>query len=234
MPRSGTTLVEQILSSHSKVNGAGELTYLKKSIDSIFFKENKLNEIALNNEIKSDENILNDMYYNFLEIHKFENSIITDKAPQNFMWIGFIKLFFPNSKVIHCFRNANDNFLSLYKNNFASNQHMGWSFNGSNIAKFYNLYSDLMKFWKLNCEGFFYEINYDKLVIDNESEIKKLLSYCELEQEENCFNHYKNKTPITTVSLFQARKPIYKSSLHSSQNYSKYLDKYFKQLDKYN
>ena len=234
LPRSGTTLVEQILSSHSKVNGAGELTYLKKSIDSIFFKENKLNEIALNNEIKSDENILNDMYYNFLEIHKFENSIITDKAPQNFMWIGFIKLFFPNSKVIHCFRNANDNFLSLYKNNFASNQHMGWSFNGSNITKFYNLYSDLMKFWKLNCEGFFYEINYDKLVIDNESEIKKLLSYCELEQEENCFNHYKNKTPITTVSLFQARKPIYKSSLNSSQNYSKYLDKYFKQLDKYN
>ena len=234
LPRSGTTLVEQILSSHSKVNGAGELTYLKKSIDSIFFRENKLNEIALNNEIKSDENILNDMYYNFLEIHKFENSIITDKAPQNFMWVGFIKLFFPNAKVIHCFRNANDNFLSLYKNNFASNQHMGWSFNGSNIAKFYNLYSDLMKFWKLNCEGFFHEINYDKLVIDNESEIKKLLSYCELEREENCFNHYKNKTPITTVSLFQARKPIYKSSLHSSQNYSKYLDKYFKQLDKYN
>ena len=80
-----------------------------------------MNEIALNNEIKSDENILNDMYHKFLEIHKFEKSIITDKAPQNFMWIGFIKLFFPNAKVIHCFRNANDNFLSLYKNNFLTN-----------------------------------------------------------------------------------------------------------------
>ena len=233
LPRSGTTLVEQILSSHSEVAGAGELTYLKKSIDNIFFQENIINETILKNEIESEENMLNNMYYKFLEIHKFEKNIITDKAPQNFMWIGFIKLFFPNAKVIHCFRNANDNFLSLYKNNFASNQHMGWSFNGNNIVKFYNLYSDLMKFWKLNCEGFFHEINYDKLVTDNQAEIKKLLNYCDLDWEENCLNHYKNKNPITTVSLFQARKPIYKSSLNSSKNYSKHLEKYFKLLNQY-
>ena len=226
-------MVEQILSSHSEVAGAGELTYLKKSIDNIFFQENIINENILKNEIESEENMLNNMYYKFLEIHKFEKNIITDKAPQNFMWIGFIKLFFPNAKVIHCFRNANDNFLSLYKNNFASNQHMGWSFNGNNIVKFYNLYSDLMKFWKLNCEGFFHEINYDKLVTDNQAEIKKLLNYCDLDWEENCLNHYKNKNPITTVSLFQARKPIYKSSLNSSKNYSKHLEKYFKFLNQY-
>ncbi len=234
LPRSGTTLVEQILSSHSKVNGAGELTYLKKSIDNLFIKENKLDENIINSEINSNENLLNDMYHRYLEIHKFGKNIVTDKAPQNFMWVGFIKFFFPNAKVVHCFRNSNDNFLSLYKNNFASNQHMGWSFTGDNIVKFYNLYSDLMKFWKLKYKDFFYEINYDKLVVDKDAEIKKLLNYCELELEENCFNHDKNKTPITTVSLVQARKPIYKSSLNSSKIYSKYLNKYFKLLNKYN
>ena len=150
LPRSGTTLVEQILSSHSKVSGAGELIYLKKSIDKLFIKENQIIDKQINDGIKSNENILNEMYYKFLGIHKFEKNIITDKAPQNFMWIGFIKIFFPNAKVIHCYRNADDNFLSLYKNNFASNQHMGWTFNTNNIVKFYNLYSDLMKFWKLN------------------------------------------------------------------------------------
>ena len=224
LPRSGTTLVEQILSSHSKVNGAGELIYLKKSIDKNFINENKINDKKIRDAINVSENNLNEMYHKYLEIHKFQKNIITDKAPQNFMWIGFIKIFFPNAKIIHCYRNCNDNFLSLYKNNFASNEHMGWTFNPNNIVKFYNLYSDLMKFWKLNCEGFFYEINYDKLVIDNESEIKKLLSYCELEREENCFNHYKNKTPITTVSLFQARKPIYKSSIEKWKNYSEFLE----------
>ncbi len=233
LPRSGTTLVEQILSSHSTVNGAGELTYLKKSIDHLFIKEGMLNENLVNEAITSNENILNDMYHKFLDIHKFEKNIITDKAPQNFMWIGFIKFFFPNAKVIHCFRNPDDNFLSLYKNNFASNQHMGWSFSGENIVKFYNLYSDLMKFWKIKCKDFFYEINYDKLVIDKDAEIKKLLNYCELEWEENCLSHHKNKTPITTVSLVQARKPIYKSSLNSSKIYHKYLSKYFKLLNKY-
>ncbi len=234
LPRSGTTLVEQILSSHSKVNGAGELIYLKKSIDKNFINENKINDKKIRDAINVSENNLNEMYHKYLEIHKFQKNIITDKAPQNFMWIGFIKIFFPNAKIIHCYRNCNDNFLSLYKNNFASNEHMGWTFNPNNIVKFYNLYSDLMKFWKLNYKDFIYNIDYDKLVIDNKSEIEKLLNHCELEWEDNCLNHHKNKNPITTVSLYQARKPIYKSSLNSSRTYSKYLDKYFKLLNKFN
>ena len=86
-------MVEQILSSHSKVNGAGELTYLKKSIENLFIKEDKLDENIINNEITSNENLLNDMYHRYLEIHKFGKNIITDKAPQNFMWVGFIKFF---------------------------------------------------------------------------------------------------------------------------------------------
>ena len=234
LPRSGTTLVEQIISSHSKVNGAGELIYLKKSIDKLFFEENKIIDQNLNQEINSERNLLNKMYFKCLENHNFDKNIITDKAPQNFMWIGFIKFFFPNSKLIHCYRNSDDNFLSLYKNNFASNLHMGWTFNPNNIVKFYNLYSDLMKFWKLNYNNFIYEIDYDKLVINNKVEIEKLLNYCELNIEDNCFNHHKNKNPITTVSMYQARKPIYRSSLNSAKTYSKYLEKYFNLLNKIN
>ncbi len=232
LPRSGTTLVEQILSSHTKVNGAGELVYLKKSIDTLFLNNENINKYKIESEINSEKNILNDMYFKFLKIHNFKNEFVSDKAPQNFMWIGFIKYFFPNAKVVHCYRNAYDNFLSLYKNNFASNQHMGWTFNPDNIVKFYNMYSDLMNFWKSKFGDFIYNINYDKLVTENKTEIKKLLNYCELEKEDNCFNHHKNKNPITTVSLYQARKPIYKSSLNSSETFKQYLEKYFKLLNK--
>ena len=94
------------------------------------------------------------------------------------------------------------------------------------------MYLDLIKFWKYKFEKFIYDLSYEKLVTDSENQIKKLLDYCSLEWDKNCFNHHKyNKTAIQTVSISQARKPIYKSSVNSSEKYSKYLDNYFKLLD---
>ena len=126
MPRSGTTLVEQIIAAHPEVSGAGELIYLQNSIEQYFVEDYKLNKQKIIDAASSNNNILEKQYYELLSYHQFTSNIITDKAPQNFRWLGFIKIFFPNSKIIHCNRNAKDNCLSLFKNNFAS-AHMDWS-----------------------------------------------------------------------------------------------------------
>ena len=92
---------------------------------------------------------------------------------------------------------------------------MDWSNVSEDIAKFYNLYSELMEFWKSKIPNFIHDVNYDSLVQNKEKEIEKILDFCELEWDEKCLNPDKNsKTPIKTVSVSQARQPIYKSSLY--------------------
>ena len=146
------------------------------------------------------------------------------------MFIGFIKVFFPNSKIIHCNRNPKDNCLSIYKNNFASPK-MNWAFSQKDISNFYNNYNSLMKFWHSKVQEFIHTVEYEKLVSDKENEINKLLKFCDLEWDDNCLNFHKNSTtPIKTVSITQAREPIYKSSVNSHDDYKKYLKEMFENL----
>ena len=230
MPRSGTTLIEQIIAAHPQVNGAGELIYLQNSIEQNFIEDFKLNKQKIINEASSNNNIIEKKYFELLDFHKFSSKFITDKAPQNFRWIGFIKIFFPNSKIIHCNRNAKDNCLSLFKNNFASS-HMDWTYDQKDIAEYYNLYYDLMKFWNKKLPNDIYNANYERIVQNKETEIKKLIEFCGLKWDSACLNHHKHiKTPISTVSVVQARKPIYSSSLNSNNKYSKYLNDLYSSL----
>ena len=141
-----------------------------------------------------------------------------------------MKIFFPNSKIIHCNRNAKDNCLSLFKNNFASS-HMDWTYDQKDIAEYYNLYYDLMKFWNKKLPNDIYNANYERIVQNKEIEIKKLIEFCGLKWDSACLNHHKHiKTPISTVSVVQARKPIYSSSLNSNNKYSKYLNGLYSSL----
>jgi len=232
MPRSGTTLVEQIISSHNKVYGAGELIYLYEIIKKNFLEDNKLNKQKIISLQNQQSNLVAREYIDYLKLYNLSEKIITDKAPQNFLWIGFIKIFFPNSKVIHCFRNPKDNCLSLFKNSFAASM-MNWSYNQEDIAKYYNLYSELMQFWKKKIPNFIFDLEYESLVKNKDVEIKKILEFCELEIDEKCFDHQKNsKTPIKTVSISQARQPIYSSSVNLNSKYDKFLEKMFNLLNK--
>ena len=237
MPRSGTTLVEQIISTHKLVYGAGELIYLFQSIRRSLLEENntgkyfKLNVDKIFNQFTKQINDVENFYNQQLNRHDSESEYVTDKAPQNFRWIGFMKLFFPNCKVIHCVRNPKDNCLSLYKNNFPSNT-MNWSFDENDIGQYYNGYKNLMNFWKNKIPNFIYDLNYEKLVKNKEVEIKKIIEFCGLDWDLNCLEfHKKNKTPIKTVSINQARKPIYTKSINSSEFYSKNLSKLFNIID---
>jgi hypothetical protein len=108
---------------------------------------------------------------------------------------------------------------------------MNWCYNKKDIATYYKNYRELMNFWQTKMPEFIYNINYEKLVSNKKNEINKLLNFCDLETDENCFNHHKNsKTPIKTVSISQAREEIYSSSLNSGETYRKFLSEMYDDL----
>lgn len=230
MPRSGTTLVEQIISAHSNVYGSGELPYLTKIINKKFIENKKL-LVTKTLEILDNEKFISEIsneYYSYLMNYKISENYITDKAPLNFMWIGFIKILFPNSKIIHCKRNPHDNCVSLYKNVFEGG--INFCYTQTELAKYYKLYLDLMKFWTKCLPNDFLNIEYEEIVTNPKHEIKKLVEYCDLNWEENCLNFSKNKTPIKTASVGQARNSIYSTSLKSSKKYEAFLKEMFSHL----
>ena len=153
----------------------------------------------------------------------------TDKTPLNFRYIGFLINIFPNIKIINCKRNPIDTCWSNFKNYFAGQ--INFSNNLEDLAEYYNQYENIMKFWKKYFSNNIYDLNYENLVNNSETEIKNLIKFCELNWDPNCLKHYENKRMIKTVSFNQARKPIYKSAIKSSNVYEKYLDKLVKNLN---
>jgi len=231
MPRSGTTMVEQIIANHKNVYGAGELRDLTQIIKENFLVNDKI-KFPEKLNIK-DQNFFNNMgtkYLENLDRYVTNKNYITDKAPLNFKWIGLIKLILPKSKIIHCTRDPKDICLSLFKNFFEGE--LNFSYSLEEAGKYYKLYQNLMEFWKQLLPDFIYDISYEKLVENQEFESRKLLDFCNLDWDKNCLTFYKNKRGIVTASFAQARKPIYKNSVKSWQNYKNELLPMFKILEK--
>ena len=227
MPRSGTTLIEQIVSAHSEVNGCGELPYLSKIINEEFTDNKDLSLTKIKEIINNPDklSIISKRYYTFIDNYEISSKCITDKAPLNFIWIGFIKILFPDAKIIHCKRNAEDNCLSLYKNVFDGT--LNFCYSQQELGSYYNLYLKLMNFWKDHSSESFFDVKYEDLIKNTKDETEKMLNYCGLEWEESCLDFSKNKTPIKTASVGQARNKIYSSSVKSSLKYKKHLRKLF-------
>ena len=229
LPRSGTSLAEQIVSSHDEVYGVGESSYLENLIKNNFFKNGKLNlDIAENKQFYSLADNLGYDYIKLLKNFKFSEKIVTEKDPLNFKWIGFINLIFPNSKIIHCYRNPKDNFLSIYKNFFPEG--LEWSYNEDNLVNYMNNYKSLMEYWKKKFPNTIYDLNYEELINDPTFKIKELIKFCNLDWQENCLHFYDSKRSIKTLSVAEARKPIYKSSLSGSSNFEPFLKHSFSKL----
>ena len=230
MPRSGTSLVEQIISSHSEVYGAGELSYLDQSVRNNFKIQNgsiNLKNLSEADDLNPFKNIA-EKYVSLVDNFQTNKKFITDKAPLNFLWVGFIKIIFPNAKIIHIKRSPKDNCLSLYKNVFDMN--INWSYDQKDLLNFYLNYQSLMKFWTEKIPNFIHDIEYENLINNPKLETKNLLKFCDLKWEDDCLNYFNNKRAIKTVSAPQARKPIYKSSLNSSNNFEIYLKQLFSGL----
>ena len=230
MPRSGTTLIEQILSNHPKVFGADEVEFIPDLYIENLGKESSseyLNKIK--NLNKDKFKIIGESYENKMNKYSNNSERSTDKLPANFLFIGFIKLILPNAKVVHCYRNSKDNCLSLFKNHFPGTK-LSFAYDMKDIIEYYNLYADLMNYWNNLLPNFILNLSYEKLILDSEHEIKNLLNFCDLDWSSKCIDFYNNKKPIKTASDTQARSKIYNSSVNSWKNYKNYLSKHFNKL----
>lgn len=224
MPRSGTTLVEQIISAHSSIKGGGELTDMN-------FLVSQLKRRAISNNLPFNEYIstLNeDNFKSFGEIYtasvrkRLKSSMcFTDKLTHNFMHIGFILRVFPDAKIIHCKRHPADTCLSIYKNNFAT--YHNYAYDLKEIASHYQSYDQLMQHWISMFGNKIYEADYESLVGSPNEEIAHLLDYCGLESESGCFDFHQNSRTVSTLSMTQVREPMYDRSIGLWRKYKAHL-----------
>ena len=218
MPRSGTTLIEQILCSHSNIYGAGELNFLGKSIE-----RSKLVNVDFTKDSLWE---FQEYYFEKLESLPFKENNVTDKMPLNFRWCGFILKAMPNAKIIHVKRDRMATCFSIFKSYFSSNGNR-YAYDFEGIKAYYNLYFELMNFWKLNFPGKIYELDYEALTEMPEKEIRKLINFTGLKWEDSCLNFHQNVRPVMTLSKTQVREKIYKGSSQGWKNYKQYLDDCF-------
>lgn len=232
MPRSGSTLVEQILSSHSKISSTGETSAFPDSVEKIV----KATDIKIFCDILKNSNtqLFQDIGNQYLKEIETTNAsskmFFTDKMLLNFKLLPLIKLCFPESKIIHCSRNSKDVCTSILKTNFEG--YLPWAYNEKSIVRFYGKYQETMKLYRYLLANEIYEISYEKLVNNHESEIYKLINFCDLELEDNCYKFFENKREVNTASVFQVRNRIYNSSIGYWKNFAPYFSNMYENLDK--
>ena len=221
MPRSGTTLIEQIISSHSNVIGAGELNHVSQ-----FGGELALNSKPINTETLSE---FRDKY--LLELSKVPNAklLVTDKMPQNFRFIPLICAAFPEAKIIHVQRDAAATCWSNYKHYFTTKA-LGYSYDINDLVTYYKLYKDLMEFWQSKYSDRVYDLNYENLTIDQEKETRNLIDHLELNWEEACLSPHQNNRSVRTASHQQVRQKVYRGSSEAWRKYEPYLNNAFNDL----
>lgn len=220
MPRSGTTLTEQILAGHSKVNAGGELTHLSSAADTFLKKwaEADVNGADQEAELMADMREVGAAFIRHTESLQISGKRITDKMPGNFLHIGFIYLLFPSASVVHCHRNPIDNCLSCYERLFSRG--VGFSYSMQDVATYYHLYRKVMAHWrKVLPKDFIHDVEYEQMVDDNENQVRRLLAFCGLDFEEACLNFHEVKRAVTTASSLQVRKPLYKTSVARWKKY---------------
>ena len=224
MPRSGTSLVHQILDSHSSVKGVGELNH----INNIVFPLLKAHrEETKNCFSKNDLLSLRKQYLQSPPIADLNEMIFVDKMPLNFRHLGFILSSFPEAKIIHMKRNPMATCWSIYKYEFRGN---AYSFDQKDIANYYGLYINLMEFWKKLFPKKILDVCYEDLTISQELETKKILKYCELDWEVNCLDFHTNNSAVKTTSSMQVRQKMYQGSSEAWRKYEPYLQPLIKGL----
>ncbi|MGJ3258791.1 MAG: sulfotransferase [Rhodospirillales bacterium] len=223
MPRSGTTLVEQILASHSKVFAAGETRFLETQIADYITQARPARDYP--EFVPSfDADNLKDMGSAYLGLISKDagNALrITDKMPQNFIYAGLIRLLLPNARIIHCRRDPVDTCFSCFKKYFMDD--VPFTFSLDDLANYYKSYHALMQHWRDVLPGGMLEIDYEAVVDDLEGEARRLIEYCGLDWEPACLDFHKTKRDVATASNLQVRQPIYRSAVQAWKPYEAYL-----------
>ena len=221
MPRSGTTLVEQIISSHSEVTGAGEQRYISHygfhlAIGSGSVASTKISDFR-NKYLLELARVSDDKHF------------VTDKMPQNFRFIPLICAALPEATIIHVKRNAAAVCWSNFRQYFTT-EDLGYSYDLKDVVAYYNLYNDLMKYWQSKYNDRIYNLDYEQLTTNQEKETRDLVAHLNLTWEGACLSPHKNERSVKTASQQQVRKKVYKGSSEAWKKYEPFLNGAFDSL----
>jgi len=221
MPRSGTSLVEQILASHSSVFGAGEVYH-----SSVF--DSQVAQITGRPFPQSISSVPAEVltqsaqvYVENLRVNADQSARITDKLPHNFLRVGLLTAVMPQARIIHCVRDPMDICLSIFTHFFSSAH--GYASDLEELGLYYRLYERLMQDWEARFPECMYRISYEDLVADHEHEIKQLLEYCALPFESECLRFHETTRAVNTPSAVQVRQPLYQSAVSRWKRFEKHL-----------
>ena len=234
MPRSGTTLCEQILSAHSNVYGAGELRYLLQltNLQELMNQPENydVNEYFENLTKKQTLANLRKQYLEMISnINKEGVKFICDKMPHNFLLIDLIRAILPEAKIIYCKRNPIDNCFSLFTQRFVEGRHQ-YCYNQKTLSNYYKFHQKLMNGWLKRFKEDIFVLDNEELVADQKNVTTNLLNFCNLEWQDTCLEFYKNKRQVRTASLEQVREPINKRSIGAWEKYKPYLSEMIEAL----
>jgi len=227
LPRSGTTLVDRIISAHSQVASLGEINTLAFALMRTVADSGKASGSVqsrtdlIERSAQIDFRRLGERYDSAIGEYGFEEPRLVDKTPSNFLYLGLIHLALPGARVIHLRRNPADSCYAMYKTLFR----MAYPFSYSlqDVGRYYIAYHRLMEHWRRAIPGSFLDVDYERLVTDQEGESRRILDWCGLEWEEACLDFHRSTAPAATASAAQVRRAMYTSSVNLWRNYETQL-----------
>jgi tetratricopeptide (TPR) repeat protein len=224
MPRSGSTLVEQILASHPLVFAGGELDHLQRAVTTFAAQHGA--QVSLPEKIRkiADDDLLRLATFYLRKLWNMAPNAerVTDKMPSNFRFAGLIHLALPNARIIHTRRDPIDTCVSCFSTLFAQSQ--AFTYELGELGRYYRAYEQLMNHWReVLPEGVMLEVRYEELVTDFEAQVRRILAHCGLEWHDACLAFYKAKRPVKTASAAQVHQPLYRSSVGRGSRYGDML-----------
>jgi tetratricopeptide (TPR) repeat protein len=232
LPRSGSTMLEQILASHSAVEGTSELPYASVVANSL--NRNRADGVnypqAVRDLSTTQLRVLGQDYLDLARIHRTEGKPrFVDKMPNNFPTVGLLHLILPNARIIDARRYPLDSCLSCYRQLFARGQN--FTYDLTDIGEYFLQYQRMMDYWHEVLPGRVLTVQYEDMVTDFDNQVRRLLDYCELPFEENCVHFWETDRPVRTASSEQVRQPIYTQSIHRWRRYEHHLGELIEVLD---
>jgi tetratricopeptide (TPR) repeat protein len=223
MPRSGTTLTEQIISSHPEVFGAGELGAMTSIATSLGFADGPMDSYGrrLRALDQAEALTLAQKYLSDLAWRDGSAPRVTDKMPHNFEHLGLIALLFPNARIVHCSRDPLDNCVSCFTNRFSESH--GYNTDLSTLGLYYREYHRLMAHWRRVLPMQIFELRYEELIADTEAVSRSLLAFLGLEWHPACLEFQKNERSVITISRWQVRQPVYSTSIGKWKQFEPWL-----------
>jgi tetratricopeptide (TPR) repeat protein len=233
LPRSGTSLLEQVLASHSRVYGAGERFFCREGFEKLGGGSDGIAEMRAFTRLETiDADTVRQLAAEHLAKIDAVNRIadrVIDKMPENYQYVGFLRLLFPQARILHCRRDLRDVAVSCWTTQFRS---LPWANDLQDMAARFTQYQRIMEHWHRVLPGVMMDVDYEDMVDDLEAVARRVVAFCGLEWEPACLEFYRTSRPVRTASVMQVRQPIYRHAVARWRNYEKGLRPLFDRLER--